>query len=397
MKKILSISALAAIAAALVSCYPQDEIYKEYVVVGGLTYPAKSLNLKSSPGLNRVVLSWDLPMDPSIRTAKIFWDNYVGSMDVDYAQFPKGHVEISIGDLEERSYTFDVVNYDDKGNKSLAAEITSRPLGSSWLVTHSERKVTSCYMDGDDAVINLSRATDEMIGTKFKVYDLGGNLVESSVILKPEENSVRIPGVKKGKKFFYTSGYYEKNAADTIWNSSWNKSAIGIPYPLPTSSWTGTVTAEQTRSGYGIEKVFDGSLDDSANRWFSSSNTTYRNKFPKILSFDTAVPEGQECYTLVGFDLYQHPTTATYRYMKDVNIYAGMSAYNPDDSDYLESFGEPAASVSVPQTDQIRSVWLNNPVQARYFAITFKNSRSSYGYIDLWELVPYGFLESETE
>jgi len=396
-KTLLYILGLTVLAGMMTSCYKQDDIYQEYVVVGGYTYPAKAINLTASPGENRVVLHWDLPMDPSIRTAKVFWDNYSDSLSISYSSFPDGHVSVSIDNLEERSYTFDVVNYDEPGNKSLAAELTARPLGDSWLVTHSERRLENCYMSNDTAIITLSKATDEMVGTKFKVYDLNGNFKEYERFLPAEENTIRIPHVLKGKKFEFTSGYFETNAADTIWNRNWTRSSIGIPYPLPASAWSVTPTTNQERSGYDAFKIFDGVYDDSQCRWFSASNTTYRNVFPKILAIDSNVAEGQE-YTITQLTFYQHPTNDAYRYMKDVNIYAGDKAYDPDITAYAGEYGDVVTTTVISTDNSRQDVLFPGPVKARYMALVFRNSRSTaYGYIDLWELVPYGFLESEAE
>ena len=396
-KTIYSIFAVASLAAMLTSCYKQSDIYDQYVVVGGLTYPAKSLNLAAAAGYNRIVLTWDLPQDPSIRTAKIFWDNYTDSLSINYRNYPDGHVSVSIDDLEERSYTFDVVNYDDPGNKSLAAELTARPLGDSWLVTHAERRIVSSYMVKDTAVITMSKSTDEMVATRFRVYDTFGNKVIYETYLRAGENEIRIPQVMKGKKFEFSSSFYEDAAADTIWNPTWTKSSTGIPYALNTTGWTVKATANQVRSGYDPEKIFDGVSDNSLNSWFSSSSTTYRNRFPKILSIDTGETSGER-YTITGFGIYQHATNPSYRYIKDLEIYTSDQSQDPDDASYAEDFGTLSVSVNVPQNDAFYQTWLSDPVAPRYFALVFKNSRSAaYGYIDLWELVPYGYLESESE
>lgn len=131
---ILTVPVLAVLA---VSCGGQDEIYKEWVKKGGYDYPAKAINLSSVIGYQNVIVNWEKPMDPAVRTATLFWDNYAKSIDVDYADYPDGKVSIEVGELEDRSYTFDIVNYDDVGNKSLAAEITVSPYGDGWMVSRS--------------------------------------------------------------------------------------------------------------------------------------------------------------------------------------------------------------------------------------------------------------------
>ena len=191
---ILTVPVLAVLA---VSCGGQDEIYKEWVKKGGYDYPAKAINLSSVIGYQNVIVNWEKPMDPAVRTATLFWDNYAKSIDVDYADYPDGKVSIEVGELEDRSYTFDIVNYDDVGNKSLAAEITVSPYGDGWMVSRSERTVTSARMEGRDAKIVMSKATDEMVATRFRYKNLQDEWVESETVLKPGENEVTFKDAMK--------------------------------------------------------------------------------------------------------------------------------------------------------------------------------------------------------
>ncbi len=137
------------LAVLAVSCGGQDEIYKEWVKKGGYDYPAKAINLSSVIGYQNVIVNWEKPMDPAVRTATLFWDNYAKSIDVDYADYPDGKVSIEVGELEDRSYTFDIVNYDDVGNKSLAAEITSlRTEMAGWSPAPSELSLPQGWKAG---------------------------------------------------------------------------------------------------------------------------------------------------------------------------------------------------------------------------------------------------------
>ncbi len=395
-KTIINIAVIALASVTALSCYKQDDIYREYIVVGGHTYPAKAISLKAAPGHNRVVLSWDLPNDPSIRTAKVYWDNYTDSIAVDYADFPDGHVSVSVPGLEERSYTFDVVNFDEPGNRSLASELTARPLGISWLVTHTERRIYSCIMDGDDAIITMTRSTDEMVATKFMVRDLSGGWKEYEKTMGADETVIRIPGVMKGKRFKYTSSYKQEDAVEEIWNPNWTVSEMGVSYPLDGKDWDIKVTEGQTRTGYGPELIFDGLTEDTKSRYFSSSSTTNRNVFPKILAFDTKRDAGKE-YAITQMTFYLNPTSANSRYLKDVVLYVGDSEFDVDDRLYAVNFGSPALQMGFDQESSVQTKVLAEPHAGRYLSLVFKNSRSTTGYIDLWELVPYGYVPDETD
>ena len=161
MRKVYYLLTILAVALAAASCAKQDTVYKEWVKEGGYIYPAKPLNVQAQQGYKRIVVQWTRPMDPSIRTAKLFWDNYTFEKEFNYNDYPGGVIQTVIEGLEDRSYTFDIVNYDAEGNRSLQAEITTSPFAESWLVSHAERSVLFAEMEGSAARIQMGKATGE--------------------------------------------------------------------------------------------------------------------------------------------------------------------------------------------------------------------------------------------
>ena len=399
-KKITKSNILLAVGAAfaLVSCGGQDEIYKEWVKKGGYDYPAKAINLSSVSGYQSVIVNWEKPMDPAVRTATLFWDNYASSRDIDYADYPDGKVSMEVGDLEDRSYTFDIVNYDEEGNKSLAAEITVSPYGDGWMVSRSERSVARAEMDenGRDARIVMSKATDEMVATRFRYKNLQDEWVDCETVLKPGQNEVTFPNALKGKRFEYSSSFCPAAGKDTVW-SAWTKSVDGISYALDGKRWNVTVTKNQYFGINVADNIFDGNKDLSAFSWHSSKSDATKNQFPKILSIDTQKAFGEE-YAFTRFEFYEHPDQPTLRYIKDFVIYVGSSYYNPDDSDYLNNYGIPFIGTQFKTDGRMSSASATQGATGRYFAIVFKNSYNTKdGFIDLWELVPYGYIPSQAD
>jgi len=387
IKNIFNYLSVAAAAVLLASCGGQDEIYKEWVKKGGYDYPAKALKLTSVIGYKSVIINWEKPMDPAVRTASLFWDNYAKSVDIDYADYPDGKVSVSVGDLEDRSYTFDIVNYDDEGNQSLASEITVSPYSDSWMVSRSERTVSLARMDGRDAKIVMSKATDEMVATRFRYKNLQDEWVECETVLKPGENEVTFPNALKGKRFEYSSSFCPAAGKDTVW-SAWTRSV---------KRWNVTVTKNQYFGINVADNIFDGNKDLSAFSWHSSKSDATKNQFPKILSIDTQKAFGEE-YAFTRFEFYEHPDQPTLRYIKDFVIYVGSSYYNPDDSDYLNNYGIPFIGTQFKTDDRISSASATQGATGRYFAIVFKNSYNTKdGFIDLWELVPYGYIPSQAD
>lgn len=394
-KTYLNIFLTVGVAVALSSCGGQDEIYKEWVKKGGYDYPAKAVNLSSVIGYKSVIINWEKPMDPAVTTATLFWDNYASSQSIDYADYSDGKVSMEVGNLEDQSYTFDIVNYDAVGNKSLAAEITVSPYGDSWMVSRSERTVTSSRMDGRDAKIVMSKATDEMVATRFRYKNLQDEWVECETILKPGENEVTFPNALRGKRFEYSSSFCPAAGKDTVW-SHWTKSADGISYQLDGSRWNVSVTNGQYNGINTPEKIFDGRFDRSAYSWHSSKSDNNKLVFPKVLSIDTMASAGEE-YAFTGFTFYENDSASSMRYIKNFVVYVGSKAYDPNDADYQTEghFGIPFISGTLSTSEAQYSVNSTSGATGRYLAIVFKDSWNAQdGFIDLWELVPYGYIPS---
>ena len=393
------ILAFAAVLCALSACKKQDDIYKQYVKAGGYVYPAKAVNLTATSGHSRVILEWEIPLDPSVKYAKVYWDNYTDSLEVQYSEFPDERVNVEVKDLEDRSYTFDVVNFDASGNKSLATELTVSAYGDSWLVTHSERALVSAKMKGytDIAHVVLTKATDEMVATRFRYRGLDGEWIDYDVFLDPSETEIDLPDALRGKRIEFKSGYRPSDGLDIVWATSWVRSTDGLHYPLDTEGWTVTVTDGQVNGDFTPDKIFDGVYDQPADRWHSSTSAAIRANFPKVLSIDTGAEPGKEP-TLCGYTIWEHPESASYRYARTCMFYVGNEAFDPDDGAFATKYEDCYAGRTVlVKTSAEQSGNLTNPLSGRYIALAFTDSYNTNGYIDLWEFAPVGFIEGEAD
>lgn len=398
MMKKTFIFILTCVSLLFAACDKQDDTYREFVVPGGYNYPAKPVELKTQAGYLRIALSWAIPKDPAVKSVKVFWDNYAKSSDVDYSSAVDGFVTTVISDLEDRSYTFDIVNFDEDGNRSLASEITVAPYGEGWLSTHAERKILTARVKDNTATIEMGNPMDEMVGTKFRYRNLSGEWVESEQILKAGESSVEIPGVLKGKYFEYKSSYCPANGLDTVWNSYWTRSPEILEYKLDPTLWEGSITKNQLYTGsgdYGWAQLFDGITDVQNNGYRANTAAAYRAIFPKIIAVDTHAPEGKEP-VISHIEMYQHPTTQSYRYVKSLSLFQGNAPYDADTDDYT-SFGTPVLDATFTQAEVVQGRDASDPVPGRYFAIVFTKSFATQGYIWVQEFEPWGYVPSETE
>lgn len=393
MKRITYIIALSVSALSMfIACDKQDDTYSQYIVPGGYNYPAKATEVTAQAGYYRVDVSWATPLDPAVKSVKLYWDSKRDSMTVNYADAVDGIVTAHVSGLEERSYTFSIVNFDANGNKSLASEVTVSPYGNGWLSTHAERKVYSAVMKGEDALLSLGTPVDEMVYTKFRFKNSEGQVVESDPI-PMDSTDVYLTDAMKGKYFEYQSAYCPKNGLDIVWSSNWIKTNNPIYYNLANSDWKVTVTTSQMRNAdFGPEKMFDGDL---TTRYYSSTNTSIRKNFPKIVAVNTSCPEDAKP-TVTAVNLIQHQTESKSRFVKTLNFYVGDDAYDPNDSAYLTSFGAPVLEASFRQdmAEQNKEI---APATGSCFAIAFKSSYSTYGYIDVLEFEIIGYVAANAD
>lgn len=380
-----SIFAAAAILGSVVSCTSQDDIYKEFIKDGGYIYPAKAANITSETGFQKVTLFWPVPKDPSLRSGRVYWDNYTDSLDLNYSDF-SDTVSVTITNLADRSYTFDIVNFDKLGNKSIAAEKSATPYGMNWLSTHEERQFKHAWVDGTTATVQLTESTSEMVATKFRYKNLDGEWVEFGPRMTPREVNFKLTNAMRGKYFEFSSGFLPSDGRDTAW-MEWTKSSYPIVYPLDTKDWTVTATTGGTMGENTPDKIFDG-IADANHRWHSTAG----NNFPKILSIDTNCEAGKEP-TYKTFSMARNPKMS-YRYIFNFQIFTGNEPFNPDEKNFASVFGTPICNSLL--------YWGDNPgsrnctmESGRYIAIVFTNSRNKQGYLDLWELTVWGYIEAD--
>lgn len=270
------------IALGFTSCKDQDEIYKEWVIPGGIVYPEKTNGLTGYAGHNRVMLKWVAPKDPSVEKAVISWNSGDQSMEINYADYAgQDTIKVYIPELEERSYTFSIKNYDDKGNISMTSEVSKAPYAANWLASCSERSIESAEVLNGIGYVQTGFTTDNMVYTEYRYVNSAGETVlldEKQV----NDRTVQLPDAKPGTRLEYRSYYVPTEGLDTICNE-WRKYSKPISGLLDKKQpgYEFLATATDTRGGYSPMGIFDGIDNNNTGSW-RSGNTTY----PKFVFID---------------------------------------------------------------------------------------------------------------
>ncbi len=393
MNKNIFILLILFIGTALYSCKNQDDVYQEFVKKGGYVYPQKTNGLAIFTGYKRIKLVWDAPKDPSVRTAKVYWNNNIDMKEIDYSTITGDKVELYIDKLEERSYTFNLVNFDSKGNQSMTSEITAAPYAENWLMLHADRTVSSAQINGTAADLVMSFGTDEMIATRFRYFNTVGESVVHGQTMNAASNKISLPSAVPGKRFEYSSSYCPALGLDTIWND-YKKSVNPISGKLDCTLWGVDVTSGQIwDNNFLPAKVVDGIIDRT-HRWCSAQGTLAKT-FPKIMVVDNK----KSSFYINKISLYQDQASTSGRFGNNVEIYWGNEPFDPNaGATYTTSPGFAKAITNATYLTTIfyfgTATWSKawtDMQKFRYMAVVWKDSRSSNGYIDLWEFEFYGY------
>ena len=400
MKRILYISLIAALVGSFTSCKDQDDIYKQWVVPGGSVYPEKANGLKAKLGYKRVQLKWAAPKDPSVAKAVITWDNGDQTKELDYSSFAgQDSITLVIDQLKEQSYTFNIVNYDKDGNKSMQSENTASPYGDIWLSTHAERTIKSAEMKGADANVSLDFGTNEMVATKFRYLNADGEWVVTEPVPSAQASTV-FANAKGGVRYQYSSGYCPAEGLDTIWND-WSKSPTPIASRLDPSEW------EVTATGWNAEtppsKIFDGLVTaDMTKAWVWNNG----GKWPVVLQIDMK----KSSYVINRMVVHNFlPGNMGRRRLYNVSYFFGDEPFNLEPgSAYAAPSGNPWPIATEPTFAKAKywrgtTFWNGdaqhnenaNGTQCRYIAMVMHNSRAG-SQIACQEIEVYGYdMEAE--
>lgn len=286
MKKIINIALALLAVAGISSCTDQDEVYKEFVKPGGYVYPEKANEMHVYPGHNRVKVVWRTPLDPSVRTGKLFWNGRQESIDINYADYAgQDSISIFVENLKEETYTFEIENYDESGNISMTSEVSKAPYADVWMATHAERVIKSAEMDaaGKDAVVttNFTSDTKEMVYTQYRYLNKNEEWVDVEGLQDEVTAKFTMANAKPGRRFEYRSAYCPEGGVDTVWNE-WRKSPTPIVGILDGIERGWEVTVPGYDSGKEPYKVLDGQKSDNfATGWYWSTKA-----FPCVMQID---------------------------------------------------------------------------------------------------------------
>ncbi len=205
---------------ACVHCSKYDD-YKKYMPDGEIIYPQKADSVKTYPGKNRIQLEWVI-VDPKVTSCKIFYEQ--GGVQESTTVAISAHsdyfndtIRIIIPNLEETTYAFKIVSYDDFGHSSVTVEAEESAYGEVYEDALVNRTLKSKVYDINKG-LNLEwfGADDTEIAVKLSYTDINGN--NRTMFVADSVTTTSIPDFKVSEPLFYSTMYKPVPAAiDTFY------------------------------------------------------------------------------------------------------------------------------------------------------------------------------------
>jgi hypothetical protein len=204
----------------LVACRKQDD-YKKFLEGGEILYTGKADSMRVHAGRKRAQVSWLLISDPKITKSKLYWNNRKDSAII---PIERGSgvdtIRYVVEGLEERTYEFEVFNYDHSGNVSVRSHASGVVYGDLYETSLLNRAIASADMEGTSAVIKWGDidSTGGILGMQLLYMDAGGTAHDTLIYRIPEKQVTILPNYRFASEFSYRTLYLPDSIAiDTFY------------------------------------------------------------------------------------------------------------------------------------------------------------------------------------
>jgi hypothetical protein len=202
----------------MASCSKQDRSYYDFIKNGAIVYTGKADSLKAFGGNERVVLNWVLASDQNITGCKIFWNFKADSLVIAVKKSPRPDtIEVSINNLPEGSYNFEVFTFDKEGHTSIGTETIGNSYGASFRSTLSNRPIRTSQKVTATNSINITWVgkDDKCLGTEWSYT---GKDQQLKRYFSAQGDTTLISSCDLAKPVTYRTLFIpEKRAADTFY------------------------------------------------------------------------------------------------------------------------------------------------------------------------------------
>jgi hypothetical protein len=130
---------------ALTNCEDMNSVNQEYLDRGESIYIARVDSVSSIVGLNKIWFKWWLKGDPRIAKTEIRWVEGITTKSKEYAidlsQSGSPVMEAVMDEMPEGSFSFEFINWDSEGNRSVSLSASAEIPGDRYRATFNNRPI----------------------------------------------------------------------------------------------------------------------------------------------------------------------------------------------------------------------------------------------------------------
>jgi hypothetical protein len=359
------------------SCSKMNDLHESYMTGDEQIYAARVDYIEMYPGKYRTLLKAKISSQ-RINTARIYWNDYRDSIDIDVKD-SIGTFTVEIGGLEEREYIFHVVCFDKFGYKSLPVEVTGRVYGDKFKNRLVNRGIQDMFCDEKGLSITWNSAPEYAIYSEMEYKDENGQIHREQI--PTDTISSLIPEWAEGFRY-RTLFIPDKNSVDTF-DIEW-KTGVTILRKYPRTGWTADSRGGFQYMGEYIKGdpicLFDGI---SRTCW----QTKLNSEWPQCLTAD--MKKELSILTLRIF-----PGVKEQRVSLDtIQVFISNTPITPDERQ--PSWGEPVCTYKYRGGDMAELNLLPNS-KGQYLVLYFpSNNNKPDQPISLREMEVYGEEKSD--
>lgn len=350
----------------IISCSKMDSNYSGFIKDGPIKYTGRPDSLKVHSGNHRLKLSWIIFADPKINRALIYWNNRKDSVNVPIARTGGiDTVNVTLSNMNEGTYVFEIFTFDAEGNKSVKTEILGNVYGENYQKTILIRPVNVASVIGrDSARIDWGAVSfKEAISSELSYTDLLGGSHKLDV--SSEIAATILTNVNATTSFTYRTKYLPSPLAiDSFYTGYKTVKIKGTPVEVAKTGWTITASSEDVAGNRRAVNLIDGNLTN-----LYVSQIAANIKYPHWVIVDMK----QVINDVEGFYFYQRSTNP----LKTLEI---QISNNGTDWETLGDFviaNTPTVNTGSPQTAKPVYADLTRVRSFRYFKHIYKNDHTS--------------------
>lgn len=150
------------------SCDKMNDLHQPFLDQGETVYAARVDSVGTLIGVNKQVLHIFYPRQRAVRGI-VYWNLGANSQEFTFPEeYTDGMISVSLDNLEEGNYTYEIYTFDASGNRSIAYEITSNVLSEETMAEHKAMLAKSVYYRAYDELVESSNYLKKFPAAKIK-------------------------------------------------------------------------------------------------------------------------------------------------------------------------------------------------------------------------------------